>query len=72
MRVRKYVCPACGYEKAPTTHRGCPEGAGRILNVGGNWRCDACDSTVTPGSVSCSRCGESVPESHVGAVEMQL
>lgn len=71
MIVEKYNCPNCGYSKVPTTHKGCPEGAGRVVKIGAEWKCDACGSGCG-GDVICSSCGEKVPESNVTEVDMQL
>jgi len=71
MKVLKYECPNCGYTKAPTTHRGCENGAGQVMKIGGKFTCDACGETVGTG-VTCSSCGESVPDIHMNEIEMEL
>lgn len=74
MIVRRYSCPNCSYTKMPTTHRNCPEsGTGRVVKIGGSWRCDACDTKISVGKgAKCSKCGHSIPSTKVQEVDMQL
>ena len=73
MQVLQYECPNCDYTKIHVTHRGCPNGAGRIVKIGGNWRCDACDENFGDEvGITCSSCGESVPQQYVTTADMQL
>lgn len=68
MEVREYTCQECGYTKAPTTHVGC---GGNIVRKDGKWQCDACGVEPLEETV-CSRCGETVVESNIDIVEMEL
>jgi hypothetical protein len=70
MRVIRYTCPGCDYSKYPVIHGGCSaSGRGILTKIGGDWQCDACGETESP-SISCAKCGESIPATRIEEVDM--